>query len=1601
MLPTAHSHVQNRIKLLMARSYPFSFRSIEPRSQATISQFHRPKKSNICHTSCIIDMWGRFAGMLGFVMTVHKLSAGDGYTYYTREVASGDELRAKGRELGDYYTVDGNPPGQWGGAGMHHLGVSGEVTEAQMAALFGNGLHPNAAEMLKEDPKADVSLGQKYRQANQKDNELQVRISRATGDYKRMNHREPDADSRRLIRTKEGAKYFRELNGRNPSDKEELGRFITAQTKPATQTVAGYDLVFAPAKSASVLWAIGGDDARQQIEAAHNEAIEETMGYLEKEATFTRRGRNGVRQEDVDGGLIYTKFRHYDSRTGDPQLHDHIVVSNKVLGADGKWSSLDGRLLYQFNVAASEMYNRVVMEKICARLGVGLIERKVNGDRPVIEIAGVNVAAIEAASSRREGIKPVIDELTKEFIERNGYAPNKKQLIALAQQATLDTRPAKKEARQLSVLVDEWTTELDALPGGVTGPAAVEQARTHRHDAREQAEKDRPLWMVAHADELDPAVEARGVIERLERSRGVWGDHHIRAEATRRLGSRLGEMPIPATLLEQVVARATDQFSLRITPETPTPDIDALRLSNGASKYGKPHSNLYTSAGILHSEDRLLTAAQSVVIPAATVDSFDAALARQEKTFDAGQLRMAKEFACSDRLLLVGVGPAGAGKTTALKLAADTIREAGGRVFGLAPTAVAAAVMGTELGATATTIDSFVIAHKTGANDEKNSPKPGDVIIIDEAGMVGTELFASAVTIAEQHGAVVRALGDDQQLSAVGSGGALRLLKNTVGAVHLEDLHRFRNADGTPNEAEAEATLALREPPLNRADDPWSFYRENRRVVGGDAETMTSQVFEAWQKDTNAGKHSIMMAFDNATVTELNARAQAYRIATGELDSTTPAAMLRDGLTARAGDIIVTRKNNRRLATNRGKDFVKNNDVWNVLGAHEDGSLTVRHHSHQGTVTLPADYVRGNTMLGYAATIHRTQGVTCDTVHALISSGLSRALAYVAASRGRYSNKLYGIVGEGETMADVLSAVAANHDGNLTAHEQMDAARAQARSLPEMSEQYKDIDVQANELRMANIARRELGEGIAGTFTKSTAWGAVSTHLRAAENEGFNLVTLLKDSVNEEDFGAVEDPTAVLAWRVEDRLERWRSRAADPGRRPLESITDEALERLDRRAVGQLMRAKAEAARTSGAETPDRKDLAGNWAAERKDTPWQRRLHGHLSDDDLATRLRTAQQQGRTDTTINDPAAARKAQWLASSLHKEQSLRELMHPEARADEAYERGAVSNYRRDETAPKVEAAAQVHRRIRAEIELRRQLPAPVAAVPAADRLPAWMAPADVANHDDTPALWRKELAARREIMATEVIRLGAQLAAEPPTWAAALGPVSSDPARQEQWRQLAVEISTYRDMYRIPASETAPMPADHQDKGLGSELSARVTAMHKYSAQTAKDPLSAPDASLMAEAAHVEAVVKETPTPAEEVVDHLQQARGAEAQLSPAQERAERLAELARKVRKNRAERHGGESEARNPEAVQKALDQLKARREQEKEQAKKTSPDFAEKLAARRAAQTRGTPSAVEKLRQEQAEAKAAEEGRRKDQPGPGTGPEQGPRGPRL
>ena len=1452
------------------------------------------------------------------MLTIHKLSAGDGYKYYTQEIASGDMSRSAKQSLGDYYTVDGNPPGLWEGRGAALLNLAGTVNEQQMKALYGEGLRPDADKLIAEGKSVDeVRLGRKMMTFSDKSSEVRTRIDQAFGDFERQNQRKPNAEERRKIRTSVGGEMFRKEHFRDADSGEELRRWIDTHVRGKQQTVSGYDQVFSPAKSVSVLWAVADTETRVKIEKAHTQAIQTAMGYLEDKAGWTRRGAQGVRQERIEGGFVWSRFRHYDSRAGDPQLHDHVVVANRVKGLDGQWSTLDATHLYQHTVSASELYNETIMKNLAESLGIGLVERKVRGDRPVVEIAGVPVEAIEAASSRSQNISPVLDELVRKFTEDHGYAPNKKQRITLAQQATLDTRPAK-EHRTLSEMLENWKATLGTIPGVKIGAAALQQARKHRDDGAKAAEENSKLWRVKDASEIDPDQEAAMILERLGRDRNVWGAHHLEAETRRRLGSRFGEKTVPESLHHQVVQAAITS-SVALTPGERKPTLNEFLTTEGTSVFVRAGRELFTSREVLGAESSLIEAANTLTLPTASRELFETTLARlsarmgqQGRGFDAGQTAMAREFATGEKQLSVGIGPAGTGKTTTLKLVAETVRAAGGSVFGLAPTAAGAAVMSEEIGAQATTIDMFVGAHQTGAADEALTPRRGDLIIIDEAGMVGTPLFAEAVRIAADHDARIVALGDDSQLSAVGAGGALRLLKQQSGAVHLEDLHRFRNLDdGAVNEAEAAATLALREPPLHGVDDPWGFYRANSRITGGGKDVMIDKVYAAWQNDINAGHDSVMMAFDNATVTALNQRAQAYRASMGELggvDSSDLTAPLRDGLTARIGDRVVTRENNRRITVHGGKDFVKNNDSWTVTGIDKDGSLTVQHLKHQGVVKLTPKYVQRHTMLGYAATIHRTQGIPCDTAHAVFTSSMSRALAYVATSRGKFSNKIYVGLSEGERVPDVLDAIAANHDGNLTAHEMIVAARAEQRSLPEKVAAYSEIADQASKNRFTAMAKAELGSAITD-LTKEPGWAGVVKELAAAERSGINPAVVLaaaaRPILQPKAGQEIDDPAGLLRWRVETITTRWAAERDQDDHRPLANITDAHLEKLARTTGTRLVdasRAKAAWANPAAPQSLLQKTLTmwkrrSTSLAKHGTQAWFERMHGHLTDEDLTGRLQQAMMK-ESRLAQTDKPARKKQQWLISSLVEEKATRVRMPAELRAEEAHQRGAHTNYRKEAGAQLGQAYGAISDRINAEhIHRARYLDQP-ATMRKDGTAPDWLL--SPVPRKGTPGLWYDELAHRRDEISTELTRHGAQLAASQPPWAAHLGPVPSDPIQQARWETLAAAIDTYRQVHRVPVEEPLPVPAK-DDTETAQRIRAEVTAMHKYTAQTTKPALTAEQLATHAAAADVLHRATETPTAGEEAVHELRARRAAQNPLPQRQAQEHAQEEQARKLR----------------------------------------------------------------------------------------------------
>jgi ATP-dependent exoDNAse (exonuclease V) alpha subunit len=330
----------------------------------------------------------------------------------------------------------------------------------------------------------------------------------------------------------------------------------------------------------------------------------------------------------------------------------------------------------------------------------------------------------------------------------------------------------------------------------------------------------------------------------------------------------------------------------------------------------------------------------------------------------------------------------------------------GRRIVPLATSSRAAQVLSGELGVRAENLHKFLHEHTRAhavpdaAIDPWFRLSPGDVVLVDEAGMAGTLHLAELVDLAKPAGAVVRLLGDPAQLTAVDAGGALRLLEGEVGAVHLDKLHRFTDP------AEAHATLALRH------GDPTAlvFYETHDRIRSGTRDAMLEAAYDAWTTDILTGKTSLLIAATTADVTALNARARTERITAGHVDGEPQRAVeLRDGNRAGVGDWVVTRLNQRTLTCRRGRDWVKNGDTWTITAHHRDGSITVRHHQHCGTVRLPADYVTDHLELAYAATAHRAQGATVDTTHALVTPEMTREALYVASTRGRTATHWYTV----------------------------------------------------------------------------------------------------------------------------------------------------------------------------------------------------------------------------------------------------------------------------------------------------------------------------------------------------------------------------------------------------------------------------------------------------------------------------------------------------------------------------------------------------------------------------------------------------------------
>ncbi|MBC7678342.1 MAG: AAA family ATPase, partial [Pseudorhodobacter sp.] len=751
------------------------------------------------------------------------------------------------------------------------------------------------------------------------------------------------------------------------------------------------------------------------------------------------------------------------------------------------------------------------------------------------EVEGVPRGVRAAFSARRASIESAYADLVSAYRTRYGHEPAKGVQFAFSQQATLDTRGPKEEPVTGAVRRAQWRTQAASVLGSEQGVDDMVAVALHPAPLT-------PTDPTADAPEVATLDLVSEVLGNLAGARSVWTVGNVAAEAqrvARTHGTSVAGRDVVGLaddLTRQVLAR-----SVALAPPDANPVPASLARADGESVYLVHAAARFTSVSVLEAEDRLVRAARQPAGLAVGGAHLAAALAQVEdatgRVLGQGQVGLAARFAAGGHLLEAGIGPAGAGKTTAMAVVARAVELAGGRVLGLAPSAAAASVLASELGIGADTVHKILHAYDSGDQvPERLVVDDRTVILVDEAGIAATPELDRLVALAADRLAVVRLPGDPAQLQAVGAGGVLRLIDAQVGAAHLEHVHRFAT-DGEPK-----ASLRVRE----GHPDGLSFYIDAARTTGGTGEAMADDLYAAWWNDTTAGKASAMIAGTSAEVTRLSMRARLDRVATGDVE---PGGVPpHDDGVAGVGDTIVTRRNARLLKVERGTDFVKNGDLWTVVDRHPDGSLRVRGATHRGFVTLPTTYVAEDVELGYAATIHRVQGMTVDTAHYLVAAGATREQLDTRVTRGRESNRLYVVIDEllgaepyeqptgaravRQSLEVVLGRAQTTPSATATLNDEYDLAGSLARLVPAYEDAHARVLDPGRDQRLAGAVVDALGTDLAATVTGDDAWPALRERLARHEAAGVDIAGLVRERTAARELGSAASLAAVLHHRI-------------------------------------------------------------------------------------------------------------------------------------------------------------------------------------------------------------------------------------------------------------------------------------------------------------------------------------------------------------------------------------------------------------------------------------------------------------------------------------
>ncbi len=754
--------------------------------------------------------------------------------------------------------------------------------------------------------------------------------------------------------------------------------------------VAAIDATFSAPKSVSVVWALASPQLRAQLEACQERAVDAALGHAVEFVPMVRRrvDRETVLRE-TPAELIATSWRHTTARAvagrpPDPQLHSHVVLHGAVRQDDHKVVAIESRawLVHQREVGAA--YRAQLASELSA-LGFGIEAGTGRGGR-YFELSGVPQGLLEQWSGRHQQVRQAIDRRLlervaelQEQVDAGGPGAD----AAAGRLAALERSGRLMPAEQRAVAMTTRATK--GLSGGLQTAGDLDrawwqQARGHGFDARSvQALRD-PDRLVDVA-EPEPAIERR-ILTRLTEFDATFAPREARAVA---LEAAVGGDPTQALA-------ALDRLRFQRG--------EILELADGRQTT-RSHRGMERAA-VAAAEQ--LADGQALAIGEELVDGEVAAL-QAELAASGAQLASEQEqavrVACSDRRLVVVVGQAGTGKSTALTGVARSHQAAGRQLIVTSTGAQAAERLTAELAQEGVNAEGYsTAALQAAVRRGAVTLSPEVTVIHDEAALASTREQAWLLQAVATSGARVIEVGDPRQSGAVGAGGLWPEIETAAGEcgglVELSRIVRAKDAGDRRDQARWRA---------GEHDQALAGYEARGRVlVENTQQQAEDRALEAAHSDRREGHSALVVVqTSNEQLDGLNARAQALRVQDNELGEQAVALAGRPyGL--RSGDEIVLRA----ASTHPQLGAVRNGTRGMVLDVAEDEqTATVQLADGRQASWDRGQLDKASARLGYVSHTWPAQGQTVDRAHVIAGEHSDSNGTYVALTRARESTRLY------------------------------------------------------------------------------------------------------------------------------------------------------------------------------------------------------------------------------------------------------------------------------------------------------------------------------------------------------------------------------------------------------------------------------------------------------------------------------------------------------------------------------------------------------------------------------------------------------------------